>query len=145
MPKRADVIAEARKWIGTPFHHQACKLGEGADCGQLVVGVGVALGLMPMPGPEWRQYGRKPNPRKMRAQLETFLDPLPADHVPRVGDIMWIGWRPNLPMHLGFYTDLYGSGVLHAFSSAGRVVETSFPPELLSTVDSWWTYRGLED
>lgn len=143
MQRRADILTEARRWIGTPFHHQARLIGHGVDCGQLVVGVGVALGLMPLPGDEWRRYGRKPNPRQMRQQLETFLVELPKDSVPQIGDIMWIGWRPGLPMHLGFLTDLHGRGILHAFSNAGRVVETALNENAMSTVDSWWSYRGV--
>ena len=145
MPRRADVLAEARLWLDTPFHHQACLRGHGVDCGQLVVGVGVALGLMPQPGDEWRRYGRAPNPNQMRRQLGTFLDPLPDNHTPRPADILWVGWRPDMPMHLGFYTPLHGRGILHAFSNAGKVVETALPMDWLPLIDSWWTYRGLED
>lgn len=139
-PRAARVIAEARTWLGTPFHHQACLRGQGVDCGQLVVGVGVALGVMPQPGPEWRMYGRTPNPRQMRRQLETFLQPV-ENGMQVYGDIMWIGWRPHLPMHLGFWTDWCGSGIIHAYSNVGAVVETVMPPDLLKEVHSWWRYK----
>ncbi len=36
---RTDIIAEARGWIGTPYHHQASLNGVGADCLGLVRGV----------------------------------------------------------------------------------------------------------
>ena len=36
---RTDIIAEARAWIGTPYHHQASLIGVGADCLGLVRGV----------------------------------------------------------------------------------------------------------
>ena len=43
---RAAVVAAARGWIGTPYHHQASVRGVGADCLGLVRGV-------------WREiYGR---------------------------------------------------------------------------------------
>jgi NlpC/P60 family putative phage cell wall peptidase len=35
----ADVVHTARLWIGTPYHHQACVKGVGADCLGLVRGV----------------------------------------------------------------------------------------------------------
>jgi NlpC/P60 family putative phage cell wall peptidase len=35
----ADIIAEARSWIGTPYHHQASVKGVGCDCLGLVRGV----------------------------------------------------------------------------------------------------------
>lgn len=36
---RTAVIATARGWLGTPYHHQASTLGVGADCVGLVRGV----------------------------------------------------------------------------------------------------------
>ena len=37
--QRAAIIAAARTWIGTPYHHQASVKGIGADCLGLVRGV----------------------------------------------------------------------------------------------------------
>lgn len=36
---RAAIVAEARRWIGTPYAHQASLCGVGADCLGLVRGV----------------------------------------------------------------------------------------------------------
>ena len=36
---RAEVVAAARGWLGTPYRHQASVKGEGADCLGLVRGV----------------------------------------------------------------------------------------------------------
>lgn len=36
---RADIVAEARSWIGTPYRHQASLKGAGADCLGLIRGV----------------------------------------------------------------------------------------------------------
>jgi len=43
-------VREARRWIGTPYVHQACCRGAGTDCLGLIRGVWVAL------------YGREPEP-----------------------------------------------------------------------------------
>ena len=40
---RDDIVAEARHWIGTPYHHQASVRGIGSDCLGLVRGVWRAL------------------------------------------------------------------------------------------------------
>ncbi len=37
--QRAAIVAAARTWIGTPYHHQASLKGIGADCLGLVRGV----------------------------------------------------------------------------------------------------------
>ena len=47
LEQRAAVVAEARRWIGTPYHHQADVLGAGVDCGMLLVRVYVDCGLVP--------------------------------------------------------------------------------------------------
>jgi NlpC/P60 family putative phage cell wall peptidase len=39
MTIRQTIIAEARAWIGTPYHHQAARKGVGCDCLGLVRGV----------------------------------------------------------------------------------------------------------
>ena len=36
---RAEIVAEARSWIGTPYRHQASLRGAGADCLGLIRGV----------------------------------------------------------------------------------------------------------
>lgn len=38
-PPRLQIVALAREWIGTPYHHQASCRGAGADCLGLVRGV----------------------------------------------------------------------------------------------------------
>jgi len=38
-PTRAAIVAAARTWIGTPYHHQASERGIGTDCLGLVRGV----------------------------------------------------------------------------------------------------------
>ncbi len=46
---REAVIAEARSWLGTPFHHQGRLKGVGVDCGQLLAAVYEAgCGMAPM-------------------------------------------------------------------------------------------------
>jgi NlpC/P60 family putative phage cell wall peptidase len=43
---REAVIAEARSWLGTPYHHHAQVKGVGVDCGQLLIGVYGAAGVL---------------------------------------------------------------------------------------------------
>ena len=45
--QREMVIAEAKRWIGTPFHHEAKVLGAGVDCAQLLVAVYGDTGIIP--------------------------------------------------------------------------------------------------
>lgn len=44
---RAVVLAEARSWLGTPYHHHARVKGAGVDCAQILIAVFAACGLIP--------------------------------------------------------------------------------------------------
>ncbi len=54
--QRQAVVAEARTWEGTPWHHQGRVKGAGVDCLMLIAGVFEAAGLVPhlaiVPDPE---------------------------------------------------------------------------------------------
>lgn len=39
MTSRSQVVAEARRWIGTPYHHHGRVLGVGVDCAQILCAV----------------------------------------------------------------------------------------------------------
>lgn len=46
MDARARVVAAARSWLGTPYHHRARVKGAGVDCGQLVIASFYEAGLI---------------------------------------------------------------------------------------------------
>ena len=56
-------LAEARRWLGTPYVHQASILGAGADCLGLIRGVwrglfGAEPECAPPYTPDWGEIGR---------------------------------------------------------------------------------------
>lgn len=60
MINRDDIVAEARRWIGTPYRHQASMLGAGADCLGLIRGVWRSLlgeepDTLPAYTPDWSE------------------------------------------------------------------------------------------
>lgn len=147
--RRAEIVREARRWVGTPYQHQAGLQGVGCDCASLVISVGRALNLMPDWTPErfapYAGYGRAPNPRQMREAISAFFDPV-AEGDQQVGDIAWIFWARGLPMHMALLGEFEGRQTLiHAYAAADRVVEHGFTTEWLLRVHSWWRYRGLRD
>lgn len=44
--QRQSVVAEARRWIGTPYHHRAALLGVGVDCARLLLEAFAGAGLI---------------------------------------------------------------------------------------------------
>jgi NlpC/P60 family putative phage cell wall peptidase len=141
--RRAAVVTEARRWVGTPYRHQAAVLGAGCDCVGLIRGVGFATGMLPRRDAEWKRfnaYGRLPNPARMTEGMRTFL--IESEAGPLPGDILWLSWRANLPMHLAIYT---GQNIIHSFSDVGRVVEHGLTGEWVERVHSVWRYPGLAE
>jgi hypothetical protein len=53
LDERQAVIAEARSWIGTPFHDRARVKGAGVDCLQLLIASYHAAGLLPDLRPDY--------------------------------------------------------------------------------------------
>lgn len=47
MTTRQNVVAEARTWLRTPYHHQGRIKGVGVDCAMLLCEVYEAVGLIP--------------------------------------------------------------------------------------------------
>lgn len=147
-PQRAAVIREARSWIGTPYHHQGRVKGVGVDCGGLIIEVGRATGLLVIDAAEWKPfegYGRAPNPARMERAMRQFLVRIPPSKR-RPGDICWLAWRRDLPMHTAILARDRRGGrptIIHALAEVGRVVEHGFTHEWPARAHSWWRYPGL--
>lgn len=120
---RIDIVAEARTWLDTPFHHQARLKGVGVDCVGLVIGVARSLGLI-APDFDVAAYPRTPD--------GTSLMHLTDEHMTRIsreamqpGDVVVVAFAKD-PQHLGILSDYRHGGfsIIHAHSISGRVIET---------------------
>lgn len=141
MTVREQIVAAARRYVGTPFRHQGRQHGIGIDCAGLVVCVGREAGLMP----DYREiaYGRQPNPQRMRAQIERYADEIqPRDVQP--GDLYWM--RFIEPMHMAIATRLADgrAGMIHAYADAGRCVEHGLDDTWRRRIVRAYRYRGVE-
>ena len=120
-PTRAGVVALARAWLGTPYHHQASALGAGADCIGLVRGVYRSLyGSEAMPVPaysrDWAEAtGEETLLSVARLQL-TEIEPRNA----RAGDVLVFRYRPRfVAKHAGILaSDPSAPTLIHAIEGA---------------------------
>lgn len=128
----AAIIAEARRWIGTPYRHQASLFGIGCDCLGLVRGVWRAvIGPEPeAPGaytPDWAEAGGAE--LLALAGGRHFIEIGPAAFAP--GDVLLFRWRGHTPAkHLGIAASV--SSMVHAHDGAA-VCEAALSP--------WWRRR----
>lgn len=121
---RDAVVAEARSWLGTPYHHQAMLKGVGVDCAMILVGVYVAAGVIPATvdprpyAPDWHMHR---NEETYLGWLREYADQVDRDERPDVTDVVL--WRYGRTFsHSGIVIDRDEGLFVHAFRDAGEVV-----------------------
>lgn len=123
------IVAAARGWIGTPYHHQASLKGVGCDCLGLLRGVwrelvGTEPEALPAYRPDWAEAG---GGESLLAAAERHFRPLPAEAAGS-GDVVLFRWRAHLPAkHCAILAG--PDSMIHAHDGAA-VAEVSFTP--------WW-------
>ncbi|MFO1169363.1 MAG: NlpC/P60 family protein [Hyphomicrobiaceae bacterium] len=129
---RTSIIAIARTWIGTPYHHQASLKGTGADCIGLVRGIwrelfGEEPERLPAYSGDWAEAtGRE----TMLQAASRHLVPIEPQIV-REGDVIVFRLRAEaVAKHVGVVSDL--GRMIHAQEGA-PVAEVNIGP--------WWRRR----
>lgn len=117
------IVEIARSCLQTPYHHQARRPGVGLDCVGLVVSVGRAAGVL-QHGYDVRGYSRVPDGFSLMKHLYEQLDEVGRDEM-APGDVICVAFD-GYPQHIGVLGDYAHGGlsIIHASSSAGRVIET---------------------
>ena len=129
---RAAVVAEARSWIGTPYHHAADVKGHGVDCAMLLVRVYCDLNLVEPfdPRPYTRDWFLHRNEERY---LGFLLARSKEVRSPGLGDIILFRMGRCFA-HAGIVSRVDPLNIVHAFANSGRVVEdiVHANPELAS-------------
>lgn len=131
-PTRAAVVAAARRWIGTPYRHQASLEGAGCDCLGLVRGLwrefyGDEPEPVPPYGPDWAEASGRETLLEAAGRRLVAVPVAAA----RPGDVVLFRWRPDLPAkHAGVLVE--ADRFVHAYDGAA-VVESPLGP--------WWRRR----
>jgi NlpC/P60 family putative phage cell wall peptidase len=127
--RRAQIVAAARAWIGTPYRHQASLKGVGCDCLGLLRGVWrEVIGAEPERVPAYSRDWAEATGR------EALLDAA-ARHLLRAegcaaqaGDVLLFRWRTHLPAkHCALAT---GEGTMVHAHEGAAVAEVAIAP--------WW-------
>jgi NlpC/P60 family putative phage cell wall peptidase len=103
---RAAVVVEARRWIGTPYRHQASLIHVGCDCLGLVRGVWRALvGAEPeAPPPYTPDWAEAVGEETLALAAHRHFVPVDA-RVFGAGDVLLFRFRDGAPAkHLGIAT-----------------------------------------
>jgi NlpC/P60 family putative phage cell wall peptidase len=129
---RDDIVAETRRWIGTPYRHQASLKGIGCDCLGLVRGVWrAAIGeepeRLPPYAPDWAEATGEESLANAAARHLIAIPP--GAFAP--GDVLLFRWRAALPAKHAAIVTTPGT-MVHAHEGA-CVAEVALTP--------WWRRR----
>jgi NlpC/P60 family putative phage cell wall peptidase len=123
----ARVVAEARRWIGTPYRHQASMLGAGTDCLGLLRGVwrgviGAEPVTPPAYSPDWSEAAGR---EEMLAAARLWLWEVSPGAPLQEGEVLVFRMRAGaVAKHLGIAARRDGMpSFIHAYSGHA-VVET---------------------
>ena len=121
-------VAEARRWIGTPYLHQASALGAGTDCLGLLRGIWRALfGCEPEPVPPYTADWSEPAREEMlwtAARRHMAELPGPEGRAPEApGEVLLFRMREGaVAKHLGIASQVGAvPRFIHAYSGHGVV------------------------
>jgi NlpC/P60 family putative phage cell wall peptidase len=123
------VVAAARGWLGTPYHHQAARKGAGCDCLGLVRGVYVEVTgrVAETPPPYTRDWAEMRSEETLLHAAAHHLRPLTGER-PMPGDVLIFRMRAAaIAKHAGIMST--PRHMIHATEGDG-VVEVSLGP--------WW-------
>lgn len=115
-----EIEGAACAWIGTPYRHQASKLGVGCDCLGLVRGVWRALyGAEQMAVPPYAQFGRDvKGAHQLLQAARLYLQPLRDG--PQPGSVVLFQLHKKLPpRHCGIV--LQDNYFIHAQERLGVI------------------------
>lgn len=151
MTTRADIVAEARTWLGTRYRHQARTKGLAVDCIGLVGGVALACGIDG--AQEWaadadlHAYARTPDARLILSGCDRFLDRLVGPSSAREGDVLLFALERE-PRHFALVSEAAAAPtrIIHAYAlmAARRVVEQPLPLAG-ATLLAGFRFRGLAE
>jgi NlpC/P60 family putative phage cell wall peptidase len=129
---RQVIVAETRRWIGTPYRHQASLEGVGCDCLGLVRGVWRAVigeepELAPPYAPDWAEATGNESLSDAAAR---HLISIPLVNI-APGDVLLFRWRAHMPAKHAAVVTAPGQ-MVHAHDGAA-VAEVAIAP--------WWRRR----
>ncbi len=118
------VVDVARTWIGTPYRHQGCVPGAGADCLGLLRGIWRDLyGAEPEPVPAYTADWAEPSGREaLWDAARRWLVPC-RDGADSPGDVLLFRMRDGgIAKHLGIAAEVGATAsFIHAYSGHGVV------------------------
>ena len=103
MTTRAEFVATARGYVGTPYHHQGRTPGVGMDCPAPLILAAREHGIVPSDF-DVTGYSSEPDGVTLKRLCDEHLEPIEPSDV-QAGDVLLCRFRGGHPRHLGIVTD----------------------------------------
>lgn len=144
--RRAEIVAEARGWLRTPFRPKG-RSRAGLDCLGLLVLVADAFAV---PHHDEQHYTDWPDPqRRMLAVFDRYMGRLPPGEPCWDGTVAVMSTYRTLPGHVGFFSTKHGvRHLIHASMAVRRVCEEEFCTDVRRggmRLVARYGFPGLED
>lgn len=141
MPTRAQIVAKAREYLGTPFAHQGRVKRYVIDCIGLPLCVAQELDLVDVQDRlitifDYRNYGPQPVDEFIHSEFARRL--IPKDTA-QPGDVVTIRMSRKAICHAGIITDI---GIIHAIKPRG-VVEHSLDDRWHTRIAGIFAFPGV--
>lgn len=134
------VVADARQWCGTPYHHAADVLGVGVDCAMLLTRVFVDAGIVPAfdPRPYPPDWHLHRSAERFLGWIAEFAEPVA---IPAPGDVALFRFG-RCVSHGGIVETLEPEPIMiHADMKAGQV-ERCEVRRFADRLAGYWRVRG---
>jgi cell wall-associated NlpC family hydrolase len=123
-PRAAEIVAEARSWLGVPWRHQG-RSRSGIDCAGLLVLVARSLGLGDY---DVTGYDRRARGQGFVEHFRANMDGIGVADA-RPGDVLVFA-EEAYPCHCGFLTEHRSTAhLLHAHATRRQVIEEPYAGE----------------
>ncbi len=131
-----QIVLEAKKWIGTPFHQQGRQISAGCDCIGLIIGIAKSIGSISLTGKSWDECDQKSYDCMMESSL--LIDLLP-NHFRLIEDSFDVGNILLIEIakkqyHVCVVISQDPIRIIHACSSSGAAVEHKIVPNWLNNI-----------
>jgi NlpC/P60 family putative phage cell wall peptidase len=139
------IVAEARKIVGTPYHHGAHLIGVGCDCIGVILITGLAIGCPEaqqfIDDPLYKAYSRAPNESLLYEAADKYLDRVSLNEM-QLGDIPVMVYD-NAPQHFGIISAMDPRYLIHAYAQNRRVQENRIDATGQRRIVRLYRFRGL--
>jgi hypothetical protein len=131
-----QIVLEAQKWLGTPFHQQGRQINAGCDCVGLIIGIAKSINSLSITGDSWDECDEISY--DCMADSSLLIDLLPkhfnvVEGPFDVGDILVIEMVEK-QYHVCIVTSTLPVKVIHSCSAVGKVIEHKIIPQWLNNI-----------